>query len=128
MGGATVIVVDDDAPLRLLCRVNLELEGHRVLEAATLADARSILAREPVDVLLLDVHVGSEDGRRFLRSLREGGDRTPVALFTGSATLREEDSALADGVLPKPFQLEELVSTVRALSGTRHRSVTVPAE
>ena len=126
MGGTTVLVVDDDAALRLLCRVNLELEGHRVLEASTIADARRTLAEEAVDVLLLDVHVGPDDGRLLLRSLRSENDQTPVALFTGSATLGDEDRALADGVLPKPFQLDDLITTVQALAGSRHRSVTVP--
>jgi DNA-binding response OmpR family regulator len=126
MGGTTVLVVDDDSALRLLCRVNLELEGHRVLEAATIAEARRLLAEGGIDVLLLDVHVGSDDGRLFLRTLRAGGDQTPVALFTGSATLGGEDRALADGVLPKPFQLDDLVDTVRALAAGRHGSVTVP--
>ena len=126
MGGTTVLVVDDDAALRLLCRVNLELEGHRVLEAATIDDAKRTLAAGGVDVLLLDVHVGTDDGRVFLRDLRGENDRTPVALFTGSATVAEEDRALADGVLPKPFQLDDLIETVRALAGSRHGSVTVP--
>lgn len=128
MTGTTVLVVDDDAALRLLCRVNLELEGHRVLEAATVAAARELLAAGGVDVMLLDVHVGNDDGRTFLRSLRSENDATPVALFTGSATLTDEDRELTDGVLPKPFQLDELVSTVRALAGRRHGSATVPRQ
>ena len=47
MGGTaaqTVLVVDDDDSLRLLCRVNLELDGYRVLEAGSLAEAREALA------------------------------------------------------------------------------------
>ena len=58
--GKKVLVVDDESALRLLCRVNLELEGHRVLEAATLAEARELLAAELPDVMLLDVHLGTE--------------------------------------------------------------------
>jgi DNA-binding response OmpR family regulator len=56
---ATVLVVDDDPSLRLLCRVNLELEGYRVLEAGDLAAARSALSGDDVDVILLDVHLGT---------------------------------------------------------------------
>ena len=59
--GHTVLVVDDDQALRLLCRVNLELEGYRVLEAGTLEDAAVAVANEQVDVILLDVHVGTGD-------------------------------------------------------------------
>ena len=48
----TVLVVDDEPALRLLCRVNLELEGHRVLEASTLTEARELIATEAPDVSL----------------------------------------------------------------------------
>jgi DNA-binding response OmpR family regulator len=114
--GTTVLVVDDDASLRLLCRVNLELEGYRVLEAATLEAAADALARDDVDVILLDVHVGSGDGRIFLRQLRDAGTDVRVALFTGSSKLEDDDREIADGVLPKPFPLEELTSTVERLA------------
>ena len=105
--------------------MNLELEGHRVVEAPTIVEAERRLAEGGVDVVLLDVHVGNDDGRAFLRALRERADRTPVALFTGSATVGDADRALADGILPKPFQLDDLIDTVRALAGSRHGSVTV---
>src|SRR4029450_10100127 len=82
MGGAghTVLVVDDDDSLRMLCRVNLELEGYRVLEAPTVELAQELLRDDSVDVVLLDVHVGTGDGFKVLGEI--GGER--VALFTGS--------------------------------------------
>jgi DNA-binding NtrC family response regulator len=82
MGGAghTVLVVDDDDSLRMLCRINLELEGYRVLEAPTVETAQQLLHDEDIDVVLLDVHVGSGDGFSVLGDL--GAER--VALFTGS--------------------------------------------
>jgi len=120
MGGAasvtTVLVVDDDPALRLLCRVNLELEGYRVLEAATIEAAGDAVATEPVEVILLDVHVGTDDGRQFLRELRDAEVAVAVALFTGSSTLDDESRELADAILPKPFALEELTSTVQRLT------------
>jgi DNA-binding response OmpR family regulator len=120
MGGAgsgtTVLVVDDDASLRLLCRVNLELEGYRVLEAATLEDAAATVANEQVDVILLDVHVGSGDGRAFLRELRDSNADVRVALFTGSSMLEDEDREIADGILSKPFVLDDLTATVQRLA------------
>ena|SRR5438874_12357030 len=115
--GVTVLVVDDDPALRLLCRVNLELEGYSVLEAPTLAAAADSVATEPVDVILLDVHVGAGDGRVFLRELRYAENTVPVILFTGSSALQDEDHELADGILPKPFQLEELIGAVRSVIG-----------
>src|SRR3989442_10636564 len=114
-GVGTVLVVDDDPSLLMLCRVNLELDGYRVLEASTLPDARRVLERDPVDVVLLDVHVRGEDGRDLLRELRAKGSTPAVALFTGSTRLDAEDRRLADAVLPKPFQLGLLHTTVRSL-------------
>lgn len=110
----TVLVVDDDPSIRLLCRLNLELEGCRVLEAASVAQARAELANEDVDVVLLDVHVGSENGVEFMHELRRAHPDVKVALLTGSD--RVEDTG-SDAVIPKPFRLEQLTSTVANLAG-----------
>ena len=111
----TVLIVDDDASLRLLCRVNLELEGYRVLEARSTAEAEDAVAEGDVDLILLDVHLGADDGIALMRSLRERKVPAPVVLFTGSAKLDAETKAEADGVVPKPFQLDELLGEVRRL-------------
>ncbi len=60
------MVVEDDPSLRLLCRVNLELEHHRVLEADTLTRARELLDSEPIELVLLDLHIGEERGLDLL--------------------------------------------------------------
>lgn len=113
----TVLVVDDEPSLRLLCRVNLELDGYRVLEAWNVAEAEQTLLAEPVDVVLLDVHVGPDSGIALMRRLRERGGAPPVVLVTGSARLDEDTHAEADGVVAKPFRLEELLEVVRRLTG-----------
>jgi two-component system phosphate regulon response regulator PhoB len=111
-----VLIVDDDASLRLLCRVNLELEGYRVVEAQSVAEAESVLAAETVDLVLLDVHIGADDGIALMRSLREREHTAAVVLFTGSAHLDRTTRAEADGVLAKPFRLEELFDVVHGLA------------
>ncbi len=110
--GATVLVLDDDESLRFLCRVNLELEGYRVLEGASLADGRATLAAEQVDAILLDVHLADGDGRDLLREL--GPDRPGAALFTGTEPPDVVDG-LAEAVIGKPFELSLLRSTVDRL-------------
>jgi DNA-binding response OmpR family regulator len=113
----TVLIVDDDAAIRLLCRVNLELEGHRVAEASHLAQARAVLAEEPVEVVLLDLHIGNERGVDFLRELRRDRPQVAVALLTGSPQERSpHEEAKADAVIAKPFEIEELGRTVRRLA------------
>ena len=108
----TVLVVDDDASIRLLCRLNLELDGWRVLEAATLTEARRQLEETKVDVVVLDVHVGSGNGIEFLHELRRDRPGLKVAMLTGSDRLEDVDS---DAVIPKPFTIEQLTSTVAGL-------------
>ncbi len=110
---ARVLVVDDDAALRLLCRVNLELDGFAVREAATVAEAEAAVAAERPDVILLDVHLGGERTHDLLARLRGAG--IPVALVTGSVEIDEYRSA-ADAVIAKPFEPVELVETTRRLA------------
>jgi DNA-binding response OmpR family regulator len=112
--GHTVLVVDDDASIRLLCRLNLELEGWHVLEAATLPLAREQLEAENVDVVVLDVHVGSGSGLEFLDELRRDRPNVKVAMLTGSAEIGDLGG---DALIPKPFTIEQLTSTVGNLAG-----------
>src|SRR5262249_28637514 len=125
----TVLVVDDDDSLRMLCRVNLELEGYRVLEAPTVERAVELIGDEDVDVVLLDVHVGSGDGFRVLSVVSD----ERVALFTGSFEVDEQRSGEVDAVIKKPFTLTDLSETVGRLAAVEpasarfSRPVTVAA-
>lgn len=109
----TVLVVDDDASIRLLCRVNLELDGHRVLEAPSVAVARELLAGEQVDVMLLDVHVGPDSGLDLLDDLDGLASRSRVVMLSGTSEISPEVRARVDAVLGKPFSLEDLAAVVR---------------
>jgi DNA-binding response OmpR family regulator len=114
-----VLVVDDDASIRLLCRINLELEGWTVREAASVAEARTELADGKVDIVLLDVHVGSDNGVEFAEELRRDFPHIAVAMLTGSIGTPMLDDASADAVISKPFTLDELSETVRTLAADR---------
>lgn len=103
----------------MLCRVNLELDGHRALEAATIEEAREAVSAEAVDVVLLDVHVGAGDGLELLSELRRDRPEMPVALLSGTADVEVVHGARPDAVLGKPFELDELRSTVERLGGGR---------
>ncbi len=115
----TILILDDDASLRLLCRVNLELDGYNVVEARSVAAAEEALAAGTVDLFLLDVHVGADDGLALMRSLRARDYGAPVVIFTGSAILDAQTIAEADGIVPKPFRLEQLLDVVRRLAPHR---------
>ena len=110
--GRDVLVVDDEPSLRLLCRVNLELEGHTVREAETLAQARTELEREVPDVVLLDVHVGADDGLELLDEIEALDLPTRVILLSGTSEIRPELRERVDAVLGKPFELRRLAAAV----------------
>jgi len=110
---ARALVVDDDAALRMLCRVNLELDGFVVDEAATLGAADEAIERARPDVVLLDVHLGSTDSSELLVRLRRDG--IPVALVTGSVDA-DEYRDRADAIITKPFQPTTLIETARRLA------------
>lgn len=119
----TVLVVDDAAAIRLLCRVNLELDGHRVLEAATVEAARDVLGREDVALVLLDVHVGPANGLELLDEIRRGHPEVAVALLTGSTDLERVRTHGPDAVLGKPFELEDLRKVISELSSSSPKLV-----
>jgi DNA-binding response OmpR family regulator len=112
----TILVVDDDASIRFLCRLNLELEGWAVQEAATIAEAREALAQGSVDVVLLDVHLGASSGVDFLEEIRRDYPGARVAMLTGSVGSSTLDRVATDAVIPKPFTIEQLTGTVRNLA------------
>jgi DNA-binding response OmpR family regulator len=111
-----ILVVDDDPSIRLLCRVNLELDGHEVLEADTLARAREALAGEDIDVVLLDVHLYGERSDVLITECHAQRPPVPVVLVTGSADVTQDRLGEADAILPKPFELGELLTTVTRLA------------
>ena len=115
MGGSIVLIVEDDPSLRLLCRVNLELEHYRVLEAETLEQAIAIVSSEPVDVVLLDMHVGEDHGFDLLPHLRESRPAAAVCLLSGTSETDPEDREGVHAFIRKPFELEDLTGTVQRL-------------
>ena len=111
-----VVVADDDEAMRLLCRVNLELEGYRVVEAASSADIESALRNEAVRLVLLDIRLGKEDGVAIARGMRERHPGIPIAFLSGSVRFGGELTEVSDAQIRKPFTLEELIETVHRLA------------
>lgn len=117
MGGkTTVLLVEDDPSLRMLCRMNLELEGHRVLEAETIERAENVLRSEPVQVLLLDLHVGDRHGLELLPLVREEYPHIGVCLVSGTSELDPPKEEGVHTFIRKPFDLDHLAETVRMLA------------
>jgi DNA-binding response OmpR family regulator len=111
----TVLVVDDDAAIRFLCRVNLELDGWSVHEAETIELARKTLAAAAVDLVLLDVHIGVDSGLDFIAEIRGRNPGVPVVLLTGSVGSPGLEGVDADAIIAKPFTLDLLTGTLGRL-------------
>jgi DNA-binding NtrC family response regulator len=118
---STVLVVDDEPSLRLLCRVNLELDGHRVLEAASVEAARERLGAGGVDVVLLDIQIGASSGLDLLDEIEALELPVRVVMLSGSSEISLQVRARVDDVLGKPFDLDDLGAAVRG-----ERSGTLP--
>jgi DNA-binding response OmpR family regulator len=114
-GVATVLVVEDDPALRMLCRVNLELENYRVLEAATVDLADELLMREQVNLVLLDLHVGTRDGRELVPIIRSRQPDASICLLSGTSVSDPPLDAGADDFIRKPFDLDVFRATVERL-------------
>jgi CheY-like chemotaxis protein len=101
----------------MLLRLNLELEGYSVLEASSAAEVRRVLGSHDVDLLLLDVRLGDDDGVELAGTLRAEHPGIAIAFLTGSAFgLEKEVGDVADAVIQKPFTLEALSETVARLT------------
>jgi DNA-binding response OmpR family regulator len=112
-----VVVADDDAAFRMLLRVNLELEGYRVLEAENAERVQEAVSGDSVSLVLLDVRLGNDDGIALARDLRAEHPEVAIAFLTGSAIgLAEDAEGASDAVIPKPFDLDDLSATVARLT------------
>ena len=120
MSSTRVLVIDDEPPIRLLCRVNLEAEGMAVLEAPDGATGLDVARERAPDAILLDVMMPGLDGwvvaEELLRDERTQG--IPIVFLTARADLRDRARGMDLGGLDyitKPFNPVELASLVRTV-------------
>ena len=132
--GITILVVDDEPRLRDVTRMNLEMEGYRVVEAGTGYEAIERLRQELPDLIIMDVMMPEMDGFAALKQIRELST-TPVIMLTVRNDERDRIRGLdlgADDYMTKPFSTPELLSRVKAVlrrtfmpAPTRRARVTV---
>src|ERR1700733_15363833 len=113
----TVLVIDDEAPIRRLLRLTLEPQGYKVYEAGSgLLGLQEAAARRP-DVIVLDLGLPDMEGLTVLKRLREWS-QTPVLVLSVRDREADKVAALdngADDYLTKPFGTEELLARMRAV-------------
>ena len=116
----SVLVIDDEAPIRLLCRVNLEAEGMKVAEAADGPSGLEKARADRPDVILLDVMMPGLDGWRVAEQLIDDPATRgiPIVFLTARAEFRDRAKGLDIGgvdYITKPFNPLELAPLVRYL-------------
>ncbi len=113
-----VLIVDDDARLREFVRVNLEMDGYAVREAASAEEGLAALEEEAPDLILLDVKMPKVDGWAMLRRVREkhGVAAIPVIMFSGKVDEQTTTTAAERGAqafIGKPFEPQKLVESAK---------------
>jgi len=117
-----VLVVDDEPAIRRLLHASLSAEGHLIEEAADGQSALSLLGRNAIDVLVLDLGMPGMDGFEVIRQLREQGSSLPIIVLSSRADEAGKVRALdmgADDFVTKPFGMDELLARIRA--AVRHK-------
>jgi excisionase family DNA binding protein len=119
-GTPLVLVVDDDPRLREFVRVNLEMDGYAVREAANAEEGLAALENEPPDLILLDVMMPGMDGFEMLRRVHEkhGLGTIPVIMFSGKVNETSAERAAAIGAqafIGKPFDPQQLIESTKQL-------------
>jgi DNA-binding NtrC family response regulator len=119
MSAIKILVVDDEASLRMTLAANLELEGFEVVEAESAEHALRILGSEPFDLVLSDIRMPGRSGIELVSELRRAGVDLPVVLMTAFTEEKNLDEATRNGVftvLTKPFRMDHgIMLLLRAL-------------
>jgi two-component system, chemotaxis family, chemotaxis protein CheY len=113
-GGPLVLVIDDEPEIRHLVGTVLEEEGYVVITARDGSEGLRIVAEHQPEVILLDMRMPVMDGWAFARAYRQlSASRAPLVVMTASLDAsRWAGEVGAADVLPKPFELDELLSVV----------------
>ncbi len=117
---AKVLVVEDEEPLALVLRYNLEIEGFRVTVVGRSEDAEVAVAEDTPDLIILDWMLPGASGLELCRRLRTGrpGRTIPIIILTARGEEHDRIRGLtmgADDYVVKPFSLPELMARVRAI-------------
>jgi two-component system phosphate regulon response regulator PhoB len=117
---ARILIVEDEEPLTLLLRYNLEAEGYEVETVARGDDAATRLKESPPDLVVLDWMLPGLSGIELCRSLRARPEtrQLPIIMLTARGEESEKVRGLATGAddyIVKPFSVPELLARVRAL-------------
>ena len=125
----TVLVIEDDLPLRRALRTSLRARSFEVVESGTAEEGLVVIADRRPDVVLLDLGLPDLDGIDALRRMRSFS-KVPVVVLTARDRQHDKIAALdagADDYVTKPFDVEELLARVRAVLRRVSNTSSAPA-
>jgi len=117
----TVLVVDDEPPIRRLLRTSLAASGYRIIEAEDATGAMRLLATEKPDLMILDLGLPDQSGLELITEVRKTAS-VPIVVLSARHDERSKVEALdrgADDYVTKPFGMEELLARMR--TAVRHQ-------
>lgn len=113
-----ILVVDDDANTRLLLQAILEAENYTVFSAKDGEDALSVMDREHIDLVLLDIMMPKMDGYEFTKVLRENKNNLPILMISAKQMPKDKHKGFivgTDDYITKPIDEEEMLLRIKAL-------------
>ena len=114
----TILIVDDEPGVREVLEEYLTAHGYTAIGADSAAAARKLVAKEPVDLALIDIHMPGEDGLTLARHLRERHAGVAIVMLTSATAVVDRIVGLemgADDYVPKPFDPRELIARVKSV-------------
>ena len=125
----TVLVIDDEAPIRRFLDIALRAEGHRVLQAGTAEEGLALAATRSPDLVILDLGLPDREGFEVLADLRQWS-AVPVLVLSVRDSEADKVRALdngADDSVTNPFGVQEVMARLRALLRNRRQASDPPA-
>lgn len=125
---SNILVVEDEKKVAALIQQGLCEVGHEVQTSDTPAGARELIKANNFDLLILDVMLPETNGMEFAKELRTNGFQGFILMLTALSTTRDKIQGLdsgADDYLVKPFEFEELLARVRALTRRKGDEKTI---
>jgi len=117
---ASILVVDDEAKMRHILKIMLEMQGHSVEEASNGREALDVIEEKPLDLVIADIRMPEMDGLQLLGEVQKMDIPLPVVFITAFATIESAVEAMKQGAadyITKPFEEQRLLLTVQRVLG-----------
>lgn len=113
-----ILIIEDELKIADFIGQVIKEMGHEVVIASTGAEARSQFSQSPIDLVILDVMLPDDDGKKICRDFKALKSQVPILMLTALSRIEDKVAGLdsgADDYLTKPFSADEMSARIRAL-------------